>query len=260
MYQFLTVRRDGPVEYLTLNRPDVRNAFNDVVIAELQRWADVAATDGSLRVVVLGGAGTVFSAGADATWMAAMAGYSREENEADARRTTAMLRALNTLPFGVIGRIQGAALGGGAGLAAICDVVVAEERAIFGFTESKLGIVPAMISPFVLPKIGVSAARELFLTGRRFDAARAHAIGLVHAVVPAAELDAAVQRYVAELLSAAPSAVATAKRLIPQVAGRTPEEVAELTATTIAAQRASGEGQDGLRSFLEKRSPGWLPR
>jgi methylglutaconyl-CoA hydratase len=260
MYQFLTVRRDGPVEYLTLNRPDVRNAFNDVVIAELQRWADVAATDGSLRVVVLGGAGTVFSAGADATWMAAMAGYSREENEADARRTTAMLRALNTLPVGVIGRIQGAALGGGAGLAAICDVVVAEERAIFGFTESKLGIVPAMISPFVLPKIGVSAARELFLTGRRFDAARAHAIGLVHAVVPAAELDAAVQRYVAELLSAAPSAVATAKRLIPQVAGRTPEEVAELTATTIAAQRASGEGQDGLRSFLEKRSPGWLPR
>jgi methylglutaconyl-CoA hydratase len=260
MYQFLTVRRDGPVEYLTLNRPDVRNAFNDVVIAELQRWADAAATDGSLRVVVLGGAGPVFSAGADATWMAAMAGYSREENEADARRTTAMLRALNTLPVGVIGRVQGAALGGGAGLAAICDVVVAEERAIFGFTESKLGIVPAMISPFVRPKIGVSAARELFLTGRRFDAARAQAIGLVHAVVAAGELDAAVQRYVAELLSAAPSAVATAKRLIPQVAGRTPEEVAELTATTIAAQRASGEGQDGLRSFLEKRSPGWLPR
>jgi methylglutaconyl-CoA hydratase len=139
MYQFLTVPRDGPVEYLTLNRPDVRNAFNDVVIAELQRWADAAATDGSLRVVVLGGAGTVFSAGADATWMAAMAGYSREENEADARRTTAMLRALNTLPVGVIGRIQGAALGGGAGLAAICDVVVAEERAIFGFTESNSG-------------------------------------------------------------------------------------------------------------------------
>jgi methylglutaconyl-CoA hydratase len=260
MYQFLTVRRDGPVEYLTLNRPDVRDAFNDVVIAELQRWAEAAATDATLRVVVLGGAGKVFSAGADATWMAAMAGYSREQNEADARRTTAMLRAVNTLPIGVIGRIQGAALGGGAGLAAICDIVVADEQAIFGFTESKLGIVPAMISPFVLAKIGVSAARELFLTGMRFDARRARDIGLVHAVVPAADLDATVQRYVAELLSAAPSAVATAKALIPRVTGRLPEDVAELTATTIAAQRASAEGQDGLRAFLEKRSPGWLPR
>ncbi len=260
MYQFLTTRRDGPVEYLTLNRPDVRNAFNDAVIGELQQWADGAGADPGLRVVVLGGAGKVFSAGADASWMARMAGYSREENEADARRTTAMFRALNALPVGVIGRIQGAALGGGAGLAAVCDIVVAEEGAVFGFTESKLGIVPAMISPFVLPKIGVSAARELFLTGMRFDAARARAIGLVHAVVPAAELDAAVQRYVTELLSAAPSAVATAKRLIPLVAGRTPDEVAELTAATIAAQRASDEGQDGLRAFLEKRAPGWLPR
>jgi methylglutaconyl-CoA hydratase len=260
MYQFLTTRRDGPVEYLTLNRPDVRNAFNDVVIGELQQWADTAGADAGLRVVVLGGAGKVFSAGADASWMARMAGYSREENEADARRTTAMLRALNALPVGVIARIQGAALGGGAGLAAVCDIVVAEEGAVFGFTESKLGIVPAMISPFVLPKIGVSAARELFLTGMRFDAARARAIGLVHSVVPAAELDTAVQRYVTELLSAAPSAVATAKRLIPLVAGRTPDEVAELTAATIAAQRASHEGQDGLRAFLEKRAPGWLPR
>jgi len=260
MFQFLTVRRDGPVEYVTLNRPDVRNAFNDAVIAELHRWADGAAGDTGLRVVVLAGAGKVFCAGADAAWMAAMAGYSREQNEADARRTTAMLRALNTLPVGVVGRIQGAALGGGAGLAAICDIVVAEEQAVFGFTESKLGIVPAMISPFVLAKIGVSAARELFLTGMRFDARRARDIGLVHAVVPAADLDATVQRYVAELLSAAPSAVATAKALIPRVTGRLPEDVAELTATTIAAQRASAEGQDGLRAFLEKRSPGWLPR
>jgi methylglutaconyl-CoA hydratase len=260
MFEFLSVRREGPVEYLTLNRPDVRNAFNDAVIAELRRWADAAAADPALRVVVLGGAGKVFSAGADATWMARMAGYSREENEADARKTTAMLRALNALPVGVIGRIQGAALGGGAGLAAICDIVVADDRAVFGFTETKLGIVPAMISPFVLPKIGVSAARELFLTGMRFDAARAKAIGLVHAVVPAEALDATVQLYVDELLSAAPSAIATAKRLIPQVAGRSPDDVAELTATTIAAQRASSEGQDGLRAFLDKRPAGWLPR
>ncbi|MGD9904019.1 MAG: enoyl-CoA hydratase-related protein [Vicinamibacterales bacterium] len=260
MYEFLAIRRDGPVEYLTLNRPAVRNAFNDAVIAELHRWADAAAADPALRVVVLAGAGPVFSAGADAAWMARMAGYSREENEADARRTTAMLRALDGLPLGLVGRIQGAALGGGAGLAAVCDVVVAEERAVFGFTETKLGIVPAMISPFVLPKIGVSAARELFLTGMRFDAARARAIGLVHAVVASDALDDTVQRYVGEFLSAAPTAVATAKRLIPQVAGRSPAEVAELTATTIAAQRASDEGQDGLRAFLDKRTPGWTPR
>jgi len=260
MYEFLTIRRDGPVEYLTLNRPKVRNAFNDAVIVELQRWADSAAADPALRVVVLGGAGPVFSAGADAAWMARMAGYSREENEADARRTTAMLRAIDALPVGVIGRIHGAALGGGAGLAAICDIVVAEVQAVFGFTEAKLGIVPAMISPFVLPKIGVSAARQLFLTGMRFDAATAKAIGLVHAVVPAEALDATVQQYVAEFLSAAPSAVATAKRLIPQVAGRSPDEAAELTATTIAAQRASAEGQEGLRAFLDKRPPHWRPR
>jgi methylglutaconyl-CoA hydratase len=259
MYQFLAIRRDGPVEYLTLNRPDVRNAFNDAVVAELQLWAEIAAADPALRVVVLAGAGPVFSAGADATWMAAMAGYSPAENERDALRTTAMLRALDGLPVGVIGRIHGAALGGGAGLAAVCDVVVAQEGTVFGFTEAKLGIVPAMISPFVLPKIGVSAARELFLTGMRFDAARAQAIGLVHAVVPEDQLDAAVQRYVGEFLSAAPTAVATAKRLIPQVAGRRPDDVAELTAATIARQRASDEGQDGLRAFLEKRRPGWHP-
>jgi len=260
MYEFLTIRRDGPVEYVTLNRPDVRNAFNDAVVAELHRWADSAGADSSLRVAVLGGAGSVFSAGADAAWMARMAGYSRDENEADARRTTAMLRAIDSLPVGVVGRIQGAALGGGAGLAAICDVVVAEAQAVFGFTEAKLGIVPAMISPFVLRKIGVSAARELFLTGRRFDAATAKAIGLVHAVVSSDGLDAAVQQYVAEFLSSAPSAVAAAKRLIPQVSGRSPHEVADLTAATIAAQRASTEGQEGLRAFLDKRAPGWRPR
>jgi len=260
MYQFLAVRRDGPVEYLTLNRPDVRNAFNDEVVAELHAWAtSVAATHG-VRAVVLAGAGKVFSAGADAAWMARMASVSVADNERDAAATTAMLRAINTLPVAVIGRVHGAALGGGAGLAAVCDIVVAETRTVFGFTETKLGILPAMISPFVLAKIGVSAARELFLTGMRFDAARAQAIGLVHAVAAADELDAAVARYVAEILSAAPTAVAAAKALIPAVAGRTPEDVAALTARTIAAQRGSPEGQEGLRAFLDKRDPSWLVR
>ena len=260
MYRYLAVRRDGPIEYVTLNRPDVRNAFNDEVVAELQTWADAVSGDAGVRVVVLAGAGKVFSAGADAAWMARMAGASQDENERDAAATTAMLRAINRLPVAVIGRIHGAALGGGSGLAAVCDIVVAESRTIFGFTETKLGILPAMISPFVLPKIGVSAARELFLTGMRFDAVRAQAIGLVHAVVTAEELDATVARYVAEVLSAAPTAVAAAKAIIPAVWGRAPEEVATLTARAIAAQRGSPEGREGLRAFLDKRDPSWMVR
>lgn len=260
MFRFLEIRRDGPVEHLTLNRPEVRNAFNDEVVKELTAWADGLARDPGVRVVVLAGAGKVFSAGADAAWMARMGASTQAENEADALATTAMLRAINSLPVVVIGRIHGAALGGGSGLAAVCDIVVADERAVFGFTETKLGILPAMISPFVLPKIGVSAARELFLTGARFDAARAQAIGLVHAVVPAEALDATVQKYVTETLSAAPTAVAAVKGLIPQVWGKRPDEVATLTARTIAAQRVSPEGQEGLRAFLDKRPASWVPR
>ncbi|MGE0460314.1 MAG: enoyl-CoA hydratase-related protein [Vicinamibacterales bacterium] len=256
-YSYLTVRREGPVEHVTLNRPDVRNAFNEEVIAELSAWAEAAREDAGLRVVVFAGAGKVFSAGADAAWMARMAAYSHEDNVRDAQAAAAMFRAINALPCGVIGRIHGAALGGGSGLAAVCDIVVSTDTAIFGFTETKLGILPAMISPFVLPKIGVSAARELFLTGMRFDARRAKEIGLVHAVVPEALLDETVKHYVNELLSAAPTAVAAAKGLIPQVWGRRPEEVADLTAGAIAAQRVSPEGQDGLRAFLEKRKPTW---
>jgi methylglutaconyl-CoA hydratase len=256
-YRYLLAERRGGVEYLTLNRPDVRNAFNEEVIAELTALARAAAGDRSLRVVVLQGAGKVFSAGADANWMAKMVGYSREENVADATRMAEMFLALNTLPAAVVGRIHGAALGGGAGLTAICDIAVASDDAVFGFSESKLGILPAVISPYVLPKIGVSAARELFLTGMRFPAVRAREIGLVHAVTPVAGLDAAVQQYVDELLSAAPSAVAASKALIPQVAGRAPQEAMALTANAIAAQRVSAEGQEGLQAFLQKRSPSW---
>jgi methylglutaconyl-CoA hydratase len=258
-YQFLRTSRDGHVLRLTLNRPDVRNAFNDEVIGELTDWAREAAADAALRVVILEGAGKVFSAGADANWMARMMGYSREENLADALRMADMFLALDTLPAAVIGRIHGAALGGGAGLAAVCDIVVAADDALFGFTETKLGILPAVISPYVLPKIGVSAARELFLTGQRFPAARAREIGLVHAVVPMADLDAAVQRYVDELLSAAPTGIAASKRLIPRVWGRSPADARTMTAEAIAAQRVSPEGQEGLRAFLDKRSAPWTP-
>lgn len=256
-YQFLSIDRRGPVEYVTLNRPDVRNAFNEHVIAELKGWAARAQHDGTLRVVVFAGAGKVFSAGADAAWMAKMAGYSHDDNVRDARAAAEMFLAINTVPAIVIGRIHGAALGGGAGLAAVCDIVVAEEGAIFGFTETKLGILPAMISPYVLQKIGASAARDLFLTGRRFDAKTAREIGLVHEIAPAAGLDAAVERFVSEALSASPTAVARAKGLIQSVLGKEPAEVTGITAEAIAAQRVSPEGQEGLKAFLEKRTPAW---
>jgi len=256
-FQFLSIERNGPVERVTLNRPDVRNAFNEHVIADLKAWADRAHRDEELRVVIVAGAGKVFSAGADAAWMAKMAGYSHDDNVRDARAGAEMFLAINTVPAIVIGRIQGAALGGGSGLAAVCDIVVAEEDAIFGFTETKLGILPAMISPYVLQKIGASAARDLFLTGRRFDANKAREIGLVHDVVPAAELDAAVERFVAEALSAAPTAAARSKRLIQQVLWQPPADAIGITADAIASQRVSPQGQEGLTAFLEKRTPSW---
>ena len=260
MYRHLIEHREAAVLYLTLNRPDVRNAFNEVVIAELTEWAVAAAAQPSAkrpRVVVLGGAGKMFCAGADVTWMAKALTYTEEENIRDATAMSRMFGALDALPVPLVGRIQGAALGGGAGLAAVCDIVVAEEQAVFGFTETKLGIIPAVISPFALAKIGRAAARELFLTGARFSAARAKEIGLVHAVVPAAELDATVEKYVAELLTAGPEAVAAAKALIPRVAPLGADDAQPITARTIAARRVSPEGQEGLRAFLEKRKPRW---
>jgi len=256
-FQFLTTERKGPVEYLFLNRPDVRNAFNEHVIDELTRWAESTASDFSVRCVILGGAGKLFCAGADLTWMAKMVSYTHEENVRDAQAMARMFSALDTLPAPLIGRIHGAALGGGAGLAAICDIVVCDEDAIFGFTEVKLGILPAVISPYALAKIGRSAARELFLTGMRFGAQRAREIGLVHAVVPLAQLDAKVQEYVKEILGAGPEGIAAAKALIPQVWSRLAPDAINITADAIAARRISAEGQEGMKAFLEKRKAAW---
>ena len=253
----LIIRRDGPIEYVTLNRPEVRNAFNEELIAELTGWAALIRNDARVRVVVFAGTGKSFCAGADITWMARMARYSEEENMRDAAATSWMFGALNTLPVPVIGRVQGAALGGGAGLAAICDIVVAEEQAVFGFTEVKLGILPAVISPFVIEKIGRSAGRELFLTGARFSAARAREIGLVHAVVPENELDATVDAYVRELLTSGHEAMAAAKALIANVWAQPFESAVPMTAGALAARRVSAEGQEGLKAFLEKRKPSW---
>lgn len=253
----LAIGREGAVTRVTLNRPDVRNAFNDRMIEELADWAASIRVGGPTRVAVLDGAGKVFCAGADLNWMSRMIDYSHDENVRDARALGRMFDALNTLPVPLIGRVHGAALGGGAGLAAVCDIVVAAEDAVFGFTEAKLGIVPAVISPFVIAKIGQSAARELFLTAARFPAARAKEIGLVHVVEDAGSLDATIETLVKELLTSGPEAIAGAKALIANVAGRDPASVADLTAETIARHRVSREGQDGMRAFLERRKTPW---
>lgn len=254
----ITTRRDGSVERLTLNRPEVRNAFNDAMIAELTAWADGIAGDRQVRAVVIAGSGRTFCAGADIAWMARTADYTEAENVEDASRASRLFAAIDTLPVPVIGRVHGAAIGGGAGLAAVCDVVVCEPEATFGFSEVKLGIIPAVISPFVLRKIGRSAARELFLTGRRFTAQHALDVGLVHTIVPSSELDAAVDAVVREVLSAGPEAIAAIKRLIADLASAPDDDEAQgLTASALARRRVSVEGQEGLRAFLEKRPPRW---
>jgi methylglutaconyl-CoA hydratase len=250
--------RDGPVLRLTLNRPEVRNAFDEQLIAALTSAAAEAAEDHTLRAAVLAGSGKTFCAGADIGWMSKAIAYTQRENLSDAEDLSRMLERLDTLTLPLVGRIHGAALGGGVGLAAVCDIVIAAEDAVFALSEVKLGIVPAVVAPYVLRKIGVSAARELFLTGARFSAARAKEIGLVHEVVPAGDLDAAIDRRLTEILSAGPKAVGIAKALIREIAGANPRDVIGLTTNTIASQRVSEEGQEGLRAFLEKRKPHWI--
>lgn len=256
MMSTLTVEH-GPVTTVTLNRPAVRNAFNEELIRDLSDWAATVPSDGSVRVVVLRGAGASFCAGADLQWMSKMAAYSREENIADATTAASMFLALDSLPVPVIGRVHGAALGGGAGLAAVCDVVVAADDAMFGFTEVVLGILPAMISPYVVRKIGLSAAREWCLNGARFTATRAKEMGLVHDVVSPDRLDLTVDRHVQQFLKAAPSAIAATKALLRDVAGRLPADMLPRTVEAIASQRVSPEGQEGMRAFMEKRPASW---
>jgi methylglutaconyl-CoA hydratase len=252
------IEERGAVVRVTLNRPEVRNAFNEQLIRELTAWAESIRPDGPARVAVLSGAGKVFCAGADLAWMAKTVAYSHEDNLRDARALSRMFETLDRLPIPLVGRIHGAALGGGIGLAAVCDIAVAAEDAVFGFTEVKLGIIPAVISPFAIAKIGRSAARELFLTGARFSAARAREIGLVHGVADAADLDRMVAKHVNDLLSSGPRAVAAAKALIATVTASDADAATEHAVAAIARQRVSPEGQEGMRAFLEKRTPGWI--
>jgi len=242
----LRVERDGPVLRVTLARSDRRNAFDADLIRELaEAFVDV----GRARAVVLAGEGASFSAGADVAWMRSSVDLSIEANVADANALRRMLEAIDACPAPVVARVQGHALGGGAGLVAAADIAIAGHDAVFAFSEVKLGIIPAVISPFALAKIGSGAARRYFLTGERFDADTALRIGLVHEV--ADDLQAAVDRVVAELLSAGPQAVRWAKRLVRERPDG-PE-----TARWIAERRTSDEGQEGLRAFLDKRKPNW---
>jgi len=245
----ILVSHDGPTLRIALNRPDVRNAFDEEVIEALAACTARAAEDPTVRVVVLSGEGKAFCAGADLAWMSKAIAYSQVENLADAEDFALMLERVDTLPMPVIGRVHGAILGGGVGLAAVCDIVVAAEDATFGLTEVKLGIVPAVISPYALRKIGESAARRFFVTGERFDAAAAMRIGLVHEVT--SDLEDALARVLAELRTAGPRAARHAKRLVLDHPDG-PE-----TARRIAERRASDEGQAGLRAFLERQPPPW---
>jgi methylglutaconyl-CoA hydratase len=243
----LRVQRDGPILRVTLAKPERRNAFDAELIAALR---DAFSDVGDARVVLLSGEGESFCAGADIEWQRSAIDLSFDENVEDAMRLFAMMKAIDECPAPVVARIQGYALGGGSGVAAAVDVAIAAEDAVFGFSEVKLGIIPAVISPVVLPKIGPAAARRYFLTGERFGAETARRIGLVHEVAP--DLDDAVDRVVGELLTAGPQAVREAKRLIrarPQ---------GEETAQWAARMRVSDEGQDGLRAFLERRRASWI--
>ncbi|HKY20298.1 MAG TPA: enoyl-CoA hydratase-related protein [Vicinamibacterales bacterium] len=250
---YIERRRDGDVEYLVLNRPDVRNALNEDMIAEVAEWARRTAADPQVRAVVIAGTGPSFCAGADLAWMTKMAGYTRDDNVRDARDAAAMFEAIDTLPVPVIARVHGAAIGGGAGLVAVADIALADESATFGFTEVKLGLLPAIIAPYVLAKIGMSAARELFVTGRRFHAERAREIGLVHAVVATDQLDRTVQQYLVEILANGREAMSAAKTLLRQIANRPVDAVTPLTTEAIAMRRVSEEAQERMRAFLKKK-------
>jgi methylglutaconyl-CoA hydratase len=254
----IAIRFDGPVAHIVLARPEQRNAIDGALARELRDAVAATCARDETRVIALSGRGPVFCAGADLEWMKTVAGYTLEQNLADAAELAGLFETIDSSPKAVVASVQGAALGGGAGLVAVADIAVAEEGARFAFSEVRLGLVPAVISPYVLRKIGESAARELFLTGERFEAVKACEIGLIRAAVPDADLDTAVDARVQELLKAGPRAIAEAKTLIREVAFRRAEDVQRFAVEAIADIRVSAEGQEGMRAFLEKRKPDWM--
>ncbi len=257
----VSLERRGPVGWIWLQRPEVHNAFDAELITQLDALLEAAAADPDLRVLVLAGRGRSFSAGGDLKWMASAAQLSDAENNADADRLATMLRRLTTCPQATVARVQGAAMGGGLGLVSACDMALASGRAKFGFSEVKLGLIPAVISPFVIEKIGAGRAQQLFLTGERFDAVAAERYGLVGQVLEdEAQLDAALEQTIKQLLSSGPEAVACAKELVAQVTSLPSQEVDAYTATAISKRRASSEAQEGIQAFFQKRPPAWATK
>jgi methylglutaconyl-CoA hydratase len=245
---------------LTMNRPELHNAFDDVLINDLTTKLRDLEDDPDIRVVILAASGKSFSAGADLNWMRRMADYSREQNLADAEGLAELMRTLDTLSKPTIALVQGAAYGGGVGLVACCDIAIATRQASFCLSEVKLGLIPAVISPYVVTAIGSRAARRYFLSAEAFDAGEAHRLGLVHQVVADEhELAAAADRMTARLLVNGPGAMVSAKNLVAAVAGRHVDDaLIANTAGRIADQRSSPEGREGLSAFLEKRMPSWV--
>jgi methylglutaconyl-CoA hydratase len=258
-YDTLLVTVADKVATVTLNRPDLRNAFNEGAIAELARVFDELGRNEAVRAIVLAANGPSFCAGADLNWMKKMAGYSHDENEADAMRLAEMLRTIYLCPKPTVARVQGDCYAGGMGLVAACDIVVASETAGFCLSEVKLGLIPATISPYVIKAMGEQAARRYFLTAERFDAAEAQRIGVAHDVVAPEALDATVAGIVKALVNNSPHAVRQAKTLVREIVGQPVDDALLLdTAGRIAAIRASTEGREGVASFLEKRKPTWI--
>ena len=242
---------------VTLNRPEVHNAFNEVMIAELTEIFKKVSGDDAVRVVVLTGNGKSFSAGADLNWMKKMINYSYEENLDDSMKLAELFHLMYSCPKPVIAKVNGAAIGGGTGLVAVCDIAIAAESAKFSLSEVKLGLVPACISPYVIRKVGEGRCREFFLTGERLIAKRAMELGLVNQVVPLEELDQAVQEKANQLISSGPKAIAMCKELLKNVPGMDFDKAKTYTADMIARMRIGDEGQEGMNAFLEKRKPKW---
>ena len=254
----LVSRDDRGVTTVTLNRPALHNAFDEALIQTLIETFESVGRDESCRAMVLAGAGKSFSAGGDLNWMRRMADYSYAENLADAGELARLMRTLDRLPKPTVARVHGSVFAGGLGLVACCDIAVAEQGTVFSVSEARLGLVPSVISPYLIRAIGARAARRYFLTAERFSAAEAHRIGLVHEVVPAVVLDVKVEAIVAALLEGGPTSQARSKRLISEVTDRPIEQsVIEITARTIAEARASDEAREGLAAFFEKRKPKW---
>ncbi len=256
-YTSLDVEIRKGVAYVMLNRPEVSNAFNEFLIEELTDCFTGLAEDSTIRAVTLTGKGRHFCAGADLAWMQKVAHYSREENIEDSKKMAFMFQTIDECPKPVVGRINGSAFGGGVGLVAVCDVAVCSSEAVFAFSEVKLGIVPAVISTYVIPKIGVSRARSLFVTGERFPAQEALRMGLVHKVCSPEELDKTVDAQLALLESSGPHAVKAAKELIHRFTQMEYTDYTDYTVQLIADLRASEEGKEGIQAFLEKRKPVW---